>query len=112
VVTPLRDRISGPASAAVTATARGSVNPALPRPGVRAVRGHRLRVSWRAAAHATRYQVLVRPAGGRWRLLGWASGSVLTSRPLAGGRSYAVAVVAWDSYVAGRRSAIARVRVR
>ncbi len=111
-VAPVRNNIVGGASAAGSTVVGGTVNAALPRPGASAVSRHRIRVTWRHTSTATRYQVLIRPAGGQWRTLGWSTSTSLTSHRLTRGRTYAVAVVAWDSYLSGRRSAITRVRVR
>jgi lysophospholipase L1-like esterase len=111
-VVPARQSIKGAVSPVVRRTAQGTVNPAVPRPLVRAVAGHRLRITWRRAADATRYQVRVRPVRGAWRTLGWSTSTHLTSPRLVKGRRYAVAVVAWDSYVAGRTSPSSRFRVR
>ncbi len=111
-VAPVRNNIVGAASAAVSAVVRGTVNAALPRPGASAVSRHRIRVTWRHVSTATRYEVLIRAAGGHWRTLGWSTSTHLTSPRLTRGRVYAVAVTAWDSYVSGRRSASTRIRVR
>lgn len=86
--------------------------PTLPRPHVSTVGRHRIKVTWQRASRATRYQVLIRPAGGHWRTLGWSTSTALTSPRLTRGRVYAVAVAAWDSYLSGRRSASTRIRVR
>ncbi len=84
----------------------------LARPRVSTVGRRRIKVTWHRTSRATRYEVLIRPAGGHWRTLGWSTSTSLTSPRLTRGRTYAVAVVAWDSYLSGRRSASTRVRVR
>jgi hypothetical protein len=111
-VIPVRSNIMGSPSAVITAVARGTVNPALPRPRVTRLTHHRIRVTWKRSAHATRYQVLIRTKGRSWHTLGWTTATTLTSRRLVARRHYAVAVVGWDSYVAGRRSAATAVTAR
>ncbi|MFL6061389.1 MAG: fibronectin type III domain-containing protein [Marmoricola sp.] len=111
-VAATRGSTTGASSRVLSLVPSGTVNPAVPRPVVRYATRHRLRISWNRAPAATRYQVLFRTGGGGWHTLAWTAGTRMTSRSLVRGRSYAIAVVAWDSYVAGRTSSAAVARVR
>ncbi|MCW2786301.1 MAG: lipolytic protein family [Marmoricola sp.] len=106
-VTPVRDRIDGSTSATVPALVEGYVNAAGAAPHVVEVNGDRLRVTWSRASHATRYQVRIRGHGGSWHTLGWTTSTRMTSKRLVKGRTYAVDVIAFDSYVAGHASSTA-----
>jgi len=110
-VSAMRDSLYGPESTDSFATPNGTVNPAVPRPVLHAVSGHRIRARWHAAIDATRYQVQIRRGARAWQTLGWRQGTYITSKALPAGR-YQVRVRAWDSYLAGAYSAVARIRIR
>lgn len=110
-VTAQRPGDSGPESLETVVVPRGTVNPAVPRPKLATLSGHRLRVVWSPAVDATRYQVLVRRGSRPWRTLGWRTGTRMASGALPAGH-FRVRVRPWDSYVGGALSPVARIRLR
>lgn len=103
---------AGPEGPETAAVPYGTVNPALPKPRLSIVTGHRIKVTWAAGVDATRYQVLFRSTVGDWRTIAWTTRTSYLAGPLAAGRGYQIRVRAWDSYVAGLWSPIAGIQMR
>lgn len=111
-VTPLRTGMTGTPSPQTVAKPQGTVNPAVPRPRLAIVSGHRLWVGWSRAVAPTRYQVLLRRGSGPWRTVRWTTGTRMVTGTLVRGARYYVRVRAWDGYVPGALSPIAGIRMR
>lgn len=101
--------LSGPYSTHVFVRPTGVVPVLTTRPTLTRLSGHRVRLAWKPASGATRYEVQYRIGTGAWRVLGSTTSTRYTTRTLVKGRTYGFRIRPYHQLIAGQASAGSRI---